>query len=85
MRSAFLKLTADQVLVFDWIAGSGQVVHLNVNKAFFCAVSAARRGYTAILREQELLAVDVFCVQVENGLENIFFPAFIAGFNSGLT
>ena len=22
---AFLKLTADQVLVFDWIAGSGQV------------------------------------------------------------
>ena len=36
----------------------------------------ARRGYKAILREQKILTVHAFRVQVENGLENIFFPAF---------
>ena len=33
----FFKLTADQVLVFDWIAGSVQVRHLNVNEVYFFA------------------------------------------------
>ena len=32
----------------------------------------ARRGYTAMLRQQKLLTVDAFRVQVENGLENFF-------------
>ena len=69
----FFKLTADHVLVFHWIANSGQVRHLNVNEAyFFRTLSAARRGYTAILLDQELLAIDAFRVQVEKGLENIF-------------
>ena len=33
----FLKFTADQGLVVDWIAGSSQVrhLHLNINKASF--------------------------------------------------
>ena len=45
----------------------------------------ARRGYTAILRKLKLLTVDTFRVQVGNGLENNFFPAFLPGFNPGLT
>ena len=51
----------------------------------FCALSVARCGYTAMLTHQKLLTVDAFRFQVENGLENIFFPAFFAVFNPGLT
>ena len=46
----FFKLTADQVLVFDWIAGSTQVHSPKHKRGFiFRALSVARRGYTAIL------------------------------------
>ena len=50
-RSAVsLKLTADQVLVSDWIAASTQVNSPKHKRGFiFRALSVARRGYTAIL------------------------------------
>ena len=45
-----LKLTAGQVPVFDWIAGSTQVNSRKHKRGFiFRALSVARRGYTAIL------------------------------------
>ena len=74
----FFKLSADQELVVDWIAGEIQVRHTPQHKRglIFRAVSVARRGYTAMLRQQKLLTVDAFRVQVENGLENIFFLHF---------
>ena len=48
--SFFLKLTADEVLVFDWIAGSTQV---NSHKRgfIFRALSVTRPGYTVILHQ----------------------------------
>ena len=47
------------------------------------ALSVARRGYTAILRQQKLLTVDAFRVQVRFGKD--IFLAFFAGFSPGLT
>ena len=74
----FFSLTAHRELVVDWIAGKIQVRHTPEHKRglIFCAVSVARRGYTAMLLQQKLLTVDGFRVQVENGLENIFFLHF---------
>ena len=50
----FLKLTADPVLVVDWIAGSSQVRHSHTPERglIFCTLSVARCGYTAMLRKQ---------------------------------
>ena len=56
----FLKLTADQGLVVDWIAHS----HLRINETIFRTLSVARRGYTAMLCQQKVLTVDAFHVQV---------------------
>ena len=80
-----MKLTADQGLVVDWIAGSSQVRHTQTpdRGLIFCALSVARRGYTAMLRQQKLLTVDVFRVQVRFG--KYIFLAFFAGFSPGLT
>ena len=81
----FLKLTADQGLVVDWIAGSRKVRHKHTPERglIFRALSVARRGYTAILRQQKLLTVDAFRVQVRFG--KYIFSAFLAGFSPGLT
>ena len=51
-RSAvFLKLTPDQILIFDWIAGSSQVRHLNINEAqfFTCSLSNTAVSQKGIL------------------------------------
>ena len=46
------NLTADQVLVFDWIAGSTQVNSPKYKRGLlFRSLSVARRGYTAILHQ----------------------------------
>ena len=69
-RSAFfLKLTADQGLVVDWIAGSSKVrrSHTPERGLIFRALSVARRGYTGMLRQQKLLTVNAFRVQVRFG------------------
>ena len=83
----FLKLTADQGLVVDWIAGSRKVRHTHTHTPerglIFRALSVARRGYTAILRQQKLLTVDAFRVQVRFG--KYIFLAFFAGLSPGLT
>ena len=45
----FFKLTDDQVLVFDWIAGSTQVNSPKHKRGFiFRVLSVARRGYTRL-------------------------------------
>ena len=49
----------------------------------FRALSVARRGYRAMLRQQKLLTVDAFRVQVRFG--KYIFLAFFAGFSPGLT
>ena len=81
----FFKLTADQGLVVDWIAGSRSDTHTHTPERglSFRALSVARRGYTAILRQQKLLTVDAFRVQVRFG--KYIFLAFFAGFSPGLT
>ena len=52
----FLKLNADPGLVVDWMAGSsqgGQTLTLTPERGLiFRALSVARRGYTAMLRQQ---------------------------------
>ena len=75
----FLILTAYQVLVFDWIAGSTQVNSPKHERGclIFRALSVARRGYTSILRQLDSsYTVNAFRVQVENGLQDIFFLHF---------
>ena len=81
----FFKLTANQGLVVDWIAGSRKVRHTHTPERglIFRALSVARRGYTAILRQQKLLTVDAFRVQVRFG--KYIFLAFFAGFSPGST
>ena len=49
----------------------------------FRALSVARRGYRAMLRQQKLLTVDAFRVKVRFG--KYIFLAFFAGFSPGLT
>ena len=49
----------------------------------FRALSVARRGYRAMLRQQKLLTVDAFRVQVRFG--KYIFLAFFTGFSPGLT
>ena len=67
-RSAVsLKLTADQVLVFNWIAGSTQVNSPKHKRGFiFRALAVARRGYMAILHRLLVLAQSTlfvfFCI-----------------------
>ena len=69
----------------DWIAGSSNVRHSHTPEQglTFRALSVARRGYTAMLRQQNLLTLDAFRVQVRFG--KYIFLAFFAGFNPGLT
>ena len=65
--SCFFKLTADEVLVFDWIAGSIQVNSPKHKRGFiFRALYINYSSYT----------VNAFCVQVENALEDVFFLHF---------
>ena len=82
-RSAvLLKLTAFQVLVFDWIAGSGQDRHLNEAYVFalFLQLDAAKRPYyvTRALGSRRFSC---------SGRKRFgkYFSAFFAGFNAGLT
>ena len=83
-RSAvFLKLTADQGLVVDWITGSSKVRHTPELGFIFRTLSVAQRGYAATLRQQKLLTVDAFRVQVWFG--KYIFLAFLASFSPGLT
>ena len=59
------------------------LTHTPERGLIFRALSVARRGYTAMLRQQKFLTVDAFRVQVQFG-KNIFL-AFFAGFSPGLT
>ena len=85
LRSAvfFLKLTADQVLVFNRIAGSTQVNSPEHKLGLiFRALFVARRGYTALLYINECsYTVNAFRVQVENRFGRCFLSAFFADFN----
>ena len=84
--AAFFKLTADQGLVVDWIRRlkPGQTLTPEYKRGLILrALSAARRGDTAMLNQQKLLTVYAFRVQVRFG--KYFFLAFFAGFNPGLT
>ena len=78
----FIAMTSSTVrtyvLVFDWIAGSFQVNSPEHKRGFiFRAISVTRRGYTAILYINERsFTVNAFRVQVENGLEDVFFLHF---------
>ena len=74
-----MKLTADQGLVVDWIAGPSQVRHSHTPDrglifALFLWLDAAT---------PKLLTVDAFRVQVRFG--KYIFLAFFAGFSPGLT
>ena len=77
----FLKLTTDQGwLLIGSQAQQGQTLTPEHKRGLiFHALSVARRGYTAMLRQQKLLTVDAIRVQVYISL------AFFAGFNPGLT
>ena len=76
----FLKLTADQVLVFDLIAGSTQVNSPEHKRGFiFRALSGARGGYEAILYQRKFLQSQRF--SCSGGKRFGFLSAFFAGFN----
>ena len=83
-----MKLTADQLLVFDWIAGSTyncRLTHLKLSEASFFARflwldAATRLCYV----NYSSYRVNAFRVQVGNGLENVFFLPF-RWFQSSLT
>ena len=78
----FFKLTTDQVLVFDWIAGSTQVISPKHKRDFiFRALSVARRGYTAILRQLQSLHSQHFSWSGGKRFGKCFLSAFFAGFN----
>ena len=70
-----LKLSADKVLVFDWIAG---LTHLNISEASLFArflwLDAATRQYYV---NYSSYTVNDFRVQVANGLENVLFLHFL--------
>ena len=66
----FLKLTTDQVLIFYWIAGSIQV---NTRLHFSCGSTRLHGPYCI---NYSSYTVHCFRVQVENGLENVFFLHF---------
>ena len=69
-----MKLAADQVLVFDLIAGSSQVNSPEHKRGF---ISVAQRRYMAILYINESsYIVNAFRVQVENGFGDVSFLHF---------
>ena len=60
----------------------GQTLTLTPEQGLiFHALSVARRGYTAMLRQYKLLTVDAFRVKVRFG--KYIFLAFFAGFHPG--
>ena len=78
----FFKLTADQVLVFDWIAVSTQVNLPKHKRGFiFRAPSVALRGYTVILRQLWFLHSQRFSCSGGKRFRKCFLSAFFAGFN----
>ena len=80
--SFFFKFTADQVLVYDWIAGSTEVNSPKHKRGFiFCALSFARRGYKAILRQLYFLNSQRFSCSGGKRFGKCFLFAFFAGFN----
>ena len=60
-----------------------KLTHAPERDLIFCALSVARRGYTAMLRQQKLLTVGAFRVQVRFG--KYIFLAFFADFSPGST
>ena len=72
------KLTADQVLIFDLIAGLTQVISPKHKRGFifarFLSLDADTQPY---YNNNSSYTVNAFRVQVENGLENVFFPHFL--------
>ena len=81
--AVFLKLTADQVLVFDGIASSTYVNSLEHKRGFIIrALSVARRRYTAILYINESsYTVKRFSCSGGKRFGRCFLSAFFAGFN----
>ena len=67
------------------IGSQAQVRHNHTPEQglIFRALSVAQCSYTAILRQQKLLTVDAFRVQVRFGKD--IFLAFFAGFSPDLT
>ena len=82
MSVVFLMLTAVQVLIFDWIAGSTRVNSPERERGFnFCALSVARRGYTAILHHRKFLHSQRFSCSGGKRCGRSFVSAFCAGLN----
>ena len=78
----FFKLTADQVLVFDWFAGSTQVNSPKHKQGFiFLMLSVARRGYTVILCQLQFLHSQHFLCSGGKQFGKCFISAFFTGFN----
>ena len=78
----FFKLIADQVLVFDWTAGSTQVNSPKHKQGFiFRALSVASCTYTAILRQLQFLQSQRFSCSGGKQFGKCFLSAFFAGFN----
>ena len=75
----FFKLTTNQVLVFDWIAGTTQVNSRKYKRGFiFRTLSVARRGQTGILRKLYSLNSQGFLCSGGNRFGKC---AYFAGFN----
>ena len=85
----FVKLTADQVLVFDWIAGSTQVNSpKHIKQGFiFCALSVAQLGYTAILHQLQriVLTESMLFVFMWKTVWKVFSFCIFDWFQSSLT
>ena len=74
MSAVFFLMTADQVLVFDWIAGSTHINSPKHKRGFILrAFCGSTRQYYV---NYSSYTVNAFRVQVENGLENVLFLHF---------
>ena len=82
----FFKLTDDQVLVFDWIAGSTQVNSPKHKRGFiFRVLSVARRGYTAMLRQLQFLNSQSFSCSGGKKVWKMFSCCIFRWFQSSST
>ena len=80
----FSKLTADQGLVVDWIAGSESDTHTHTwtRLNFLCSVCGSTRLHS---HSTSTKALDSRCFLCSGTLWKYIFLAFFAGFSPGLT
>ena len=73
----FFKFTADQLLISTGLQAQLRLTHQNINEASFFArflwLDAATRSYYI---SYSSYTVNAFRVQIQNGLENVFFLHF---------